>query len=468
MQARKRRAVWALWGLSTLVAAGVLAAALLREDNRRPFLPGPTSRGHYQIELACAACHTSPFGGGAVIQDACVNCHGRELKVAKDAHPKSKFTDPRNADRVKELDATRCVTCHVEHRPEITQKMLLTRPLDYCISCHRDIASERPSHKDMAFNTCADAGCHNFHDNRALYEDFLLKHAHEPAMLAQAKLPSRELLAWYLATLDAPPAALTQAEADAPKDLAVPADVLHDWAGTAHAKAGVNCTGCHQTRAEGDNAPAWIERPAHTACQSCHQPEVKGFLAGKHGMRLAQELPPMQPRLARIPMREDVAHRELSCTSCHGAHRFDTRVAATEACLGCHADQHSLAFNESAHGRLWTDVVKGGLADGAGVSCASCHMPRIQWDDGMLGSRTAVEHNQNDALRPNEKMIRPVCLHCHGMQFALDSLADPALIENNFNGQPARHVPSIDMALRHLEEDRRRREADAATTGERR
>lgn len=84
----------------------------------------------------------------------------------------------------------------------------------------------------------------------------------------------------------------------------------------------------------------------------------------------------------------------------------------------------------------------------------------------MSAARTAVEHNQNDTLRPNEKMIRPVCLHCHGMEFAIDALADPALVRNNFAGKPARHVESIDMALRHLEEDRRRRQQDNVETGD--
>jgi hypothetical protein len=45
----------------------------------------------------------------------------------------------------------------------------------------------------MAFNTCNSAGCHKFHDNRALYEDFLAKHLTSPAMRARATLPSAQL-----------------------------------------------------------------------------------------------------------------------------------------------------------------------------------------------------------------------------------------------------------------------------------
>ena len=148
----------------------------LYSDDKSIFLPGNMTDGHYQIELACSSCHTDAFGGGEVLQDACINCHGEELKIADDSHPKSKFTDPRNADRVAELDARACVTCHSEHNQEITHAMGVTLPDDFCVRCHLDISDDRPSHAGMEFNTCANAGCHNFHDNRGLYEDFLAKH----------------------------------------------------------------------------------------------------------------------------------------------------------------------------------------------------------------------------------------------------------------------------------------------------
>jgi hypothetical protein len=61
-----------------------------------------------------------------------------------------------------------------------------------------------------------------------------------------------------------------------------------------------------------------------------------------------------------------------------------------------------------------------------------------------------VNHNQNDTLRPNEKMIRPVCMACHNLEFSIDALADKALIENNFSGQPSEHIPSIDWSLKRV------------------
>ena len=61
--------------------------------------------------------------------------------------------------------------------------------------------------------------------------------------------------------------------------------------------------------------------------------------------------------------------------------------------------------------------------------------------------RVLVQHNQNDNLRPNEKMIRSSCMQCHGLGFAIDSLADPELLKQNFNGKTHHHIKSIEMAV---------------------
>jgi hypothetical protein len=155
-------------------------------------------------------------------------------------------------------------------------------------------------------------------------------------------------------------------------------------------------------------------------------------------------------------MRPDAAHEALTCSTCHRPHRDDTRSAAVDACLGCHADRHSRAFKGSPHEALWQGEFKGDLPPGSGVSCASCHMPRVRIATEQ-GSRMSVQHNQNDTLQPNEKMARPVCMNCHGLGFTLDALADDELIARNFKGAPSRHVPSIDMALKKQLQERARR-----------
>ena len=98
--------LWIIWLVSTLAGSAVLLTGLVYGGAvRARFLIGKTTSGHHQIELACEACHTTPFAGGPALQAACVSCHGEELKQAKDTHPAKKFTDPRNADRVEMLAA---------------------------------------------------------------------------------------------------------------------------------------------------------------------------------------------------------------------------------------------------------------------------------------------------------------------------------------------------------------------------
>src|SRR5690606_23953795 len=152
----------------------------------------------------------------------------------------------------------------------------------------------------------------------------------------------------------------------------------------------------------------------------------------------------MTPAMARQPMHESVAHAALSCTSCHGSHDFNTRTAAVDACLKCHNDDHTRAYEHSAHFDLWQQELAGDLPAGSGVSCATCHMPREVIDTGN-SPKVFVQHNQNANLRPNEKMVRGVCMNCHGLGFTLDALADAPLVRSNFNGRPEHHVESIDL-----------------------
>jgi formate-dependent nitrite reductase cytochrome c552 subunit len=248
------------------------------------------------------------------------------------------------------------------------------------------------------------------------------------------------------------------AAADAPKGVRFSDQTVSDWLATAHARAGVNCSGCHQAQPDS----AWIERPGERACALCHETETDGFLAGKHGMRLAAELPAMTPAQARLFMQPQAHDSALGCSSCHKAHRFDTRAAAAEACGGCHADEHTRAYASSPHAQLWRKELAGEAPSGSGVSCASCHLPRIP-HRAPEGRRILVQHNQNDNLRPNEKMLRPVCMNCHGLGFSIDALADPDLVARNFRGQPARRIGSLGMVAERLEEleAKRRRSSQA-------
>jgi hypothetical protein len=68
----------------------------------------------------------------------------------------------------------------------------------------------------------------------------------------------------------------------------------------------------------------------------------------------------------------------------------------------------------------------------------------------VQGSSVHVQHNQNDNLRPNEKMVRTVCDNCHGVGFSLAALADRALVLVNYDAAPAQPVRSLDMVRSRL------------------
>ena len=449
-----------VWLAATVGLAGYLAFTLASPGaDRRFFQPGPLTDGHHQIEIACESCHT-PLGG--VRQEACLDCHAAELEAALDSHAASIFDDPRNAADLDRIDVRACITCHTEHRPDITAPMGVTLPADFCAPCHETVADDRPTHRGLSIDTCASGGCHNYHDNRALYEDFLVEHGDGGPDTFEGALPPREAWVSWDAAERAPltaadaetPASafgdggpdtfagapLTAADADAPASARGDRALIEAWAGSAHAAAGVGCADCHRP-----GGAAWTDAPALPACAACHELEPEGFLAGRHGMRLAAGLEPMSPAHARLPMRPDARSLTLGCGTCHDAHAVDVRRAAVDGCVACHDDEHTRAYADSPHARLWAQELAGEAPPGSGVSCASCHLPR-EPRRVAGGERIVVEHNQNANLRPNEKMIRDVCLRCHSLRLSIDALADAALIRRNFAGRPAAHVESIDMA----------------------
>ena len=441
--------MWILWVALTAGLSSYYAYGLVGKD-KSMYIPGKTTAGHYQIELACDACHSDPFGGKEVLQKACMECHGAELKLVDDSHPKSKFTDPRNADRVALLDARYCVTCHVEHVEDRTHAMGVTLPDDFCAYCHQDIEEDRPSHKDMAFNTCAAAGCHNFHDNKALYEDFLVKHGEGEKLTVNPVTITRTIADQYRQqhNISQP---LTGKDARYPATQAIDPLILSQWEQTAHAKSAVNCMDCHAVKSPVNVAGVWQDKPSLASCQTCHELEAETYQSGKHGMRLAQKLPSLETSMARQPMKNDIKDTQHDCISCHASHEFNTQTAAVDACLECHDDDHSRAYKNSPHYDLWKKSLSGSAVAEAGVSCATCHLPRLSVKH-QGKQRTLVQHNQNDNLRPNEKMIRDVCLTCHGLGFSIDALADATLVANNFSGMPQEKIPSIAMAIKREKE----------------
>jgi hypothetical protein len=216
-----------------------------------------------------------------------------------------------------------------------------------------------------------------------------------------------------------------------PPGLTADPAVVARWRASAHAAADVGCGDCHQP--EGGEL---LTRPGREVCGECHAFPAETFLAGKHGMRERAGMPPLEPALARLPMQPPNPDQPaaLGCGACHEAHRVDTAFAATTACLGCHADRHSLAFEASPHART------GAGLGGEPVTCATCHLPRTAHAGG---ERVGVDHGNTFTLQPRDRMLAAVCLDCHGLAFAMSSLYDEALVESNFSGRPQGVHPTI-------------------------
>jgi predicted CXXCH cytochrome family protein len=434
---------WLLVSLSVMpLAVFVYAHA---SGRRTMFLPGVTSDGHHQIETQCQACHT-PFAG--VKQEGCLRCHAAGLEAQNDSHAPARFDDPARAAQLARIDARACVTCHREHRPEARVRGSVSVPADFCVGCHAEVVVDRESHRGLATTSCARTACHNYHDNRGLHLDFLRRHRDEPMLKVRGRLPLRAAQARATGVGEPPP--LYGVVPDVPVELRgapAVAAATTAWVGSGHARAGVSCSGCHQAMRSGlvedtTRPQAWpVER---SVCAGCHGAEHAGFLTGKHGMRPAAALTAMTPRQARLPMKPQALDHAVGCTSCHGAHGFDLRRAAAEACEGCHDDPHTRAYRGSRHFQLWADELAGRTLAGTGVSCASCHLPRLPVTTGGA-VRIQVQHDQSANLRPADRMAREVCLPCHGLAFSLAALADGALVRSNFQGSP--RAPDTGMDL---------------------
>ena len=437
-------------GIGLAVVIGAILAYNLFSGDKSFFLAGDTSHGHYQIELECNACHAKPFSNQDNMQQTCESCHANELDKVNDTHPKKVFNDPRNAELLETLDARFCVSCHREHKPEITREFGVTLASDFCFHCHQSIAEDRPSHSDFEFKTCASSGCHNFHDNSMLYEKFLAKHLNEPIVKSKPLLPQTTgLKLWLKKNKKRQPLTVAHPEINTFSDNIVDGGkydlekVITQWRASVHAKTGANCDSCHSSTSNTQVESFQVVQVADT-CRDCHTKQHQAFMESKHGMRLALDLSPMSTDKARIELNR-TADKQLDCNSCHNPHSLNVTEASMQACLGCHQDEHSKNYKKSKHFQLWNAELNGEGKRGSGVSCASCHLPKVK-----KGKRVNVVHNQNLNLRPNTKMLRSVCMNCHGMEFSLASLTDKKLILNNFQGTPLEQHQSFELIKERL------------------
>jgi hypothetical protein len=141
------------------------------------FLPGETSEGHALFEASCTSCHE---GFKPVSNETCLRCH--ETEMAEDKHGAKKFRDPRYAEDLAKLEVLTCTTCHNEHVHMYGRGVHLQPNL--CMTCHQGIIEgDMQSHNGFEASGCWAAGCHNYHDHRAISTGFLYDNLDQLPML---------------------------------------------------------------------------------------------------------------------------------------------------------------------------------------------------------------------------------------------------------------------------------------------
>ncbi len=218
-------------------------------------------------------------------------------------------------------------------------------------------------------------------------------------------------------------------------------EILQLWQGSVHALSDVNCSSCHQDQ----ETQAFVAEPTFNTCQTCHEVETDTFLLGKHGIRLLEGQSPLTPAHARLPMKAAAHTMTMTCATCHDPHSVNTQVAATDSCLACHNDTHSLNYYESPHGQSYLEQVNLPRPSAEVVSCATCHLPR-QVEGRGEQTTTMVNHNNTYTLKPRDRMVKEVCMNCHGMEFSYNSIFDDELVETNFSHAPELDLETLQMA----------------------
>ena len=217
-----------------------------------------------------------------------------------------------------------------------------------------------------------------------------------------------------------------------------------EWAKSVHALNDINCSSCHLN----EDTKDFIAKPTHESCRSCHESQVETFLLGKHGIRLNEGLSPLTPKMAALPMKKSAFDKQMNCNTCHDAHSVNTFKAATDSCLTCHNDSHSLNYKKSKHFELVTSEGILPRPSNDSVTCATCHLPREKH-----GETIYVNHNNTYNLLPRDRMVKDVCINCHGMEYAYNSIFDDELVTENFARPPTLKLETFDL-IRAFEKKR--------------
>lgn len=222
--------------------------------------------------------------------------------------------------------------------------------------------------------------------------------------------------------------------------------IEQQWQTSAHAFSEVNCSSCHQN----GETKAFVAKPTEESCRSCHESSVDTFLLGKHGIRTLEGLSSLTPAMAHLPMKDGVADKQMNCNTCHNVHTVNTYQASVDSCLTCHSDRHSLNYKNSPHANIFQEIGTLPRPNQNSVTCATCHLPRE-----VSGDQVLVNHNNTYTLKPRDRMVKEVCMNCHGVEHAYNSIFDDELVEANFARPPNQKLSTFKL-VRDLEKKRSR------------
>lgn len=236
-------------------------------------------------------------------------------------------------------------------------------------------------------------------------------------------------------------------------------DILHQWEKSVHARADVDCSGCHGGNPRAMNPDeAMYDAPSFRG--SFKKAEIPALCARCHADPVRMR-PYNQPTSQYDQYRQSVHGKRLleqgdtnvaACTDCHGVHDirsvsdpkspvFKENIPAT--CAGCHADAKLMArygiptnqyaqYTESIHGRK---VLK--EHDSAAPTCADCHGTHGATPPGVtqvpeVCGHCHVQTEEHFKKGPHALAVstvgRPRCIDCHGhhnVQFPTDQLLAP-------------------------------------------
>ena len=208
------------------------------------------------------------------------------------------------------------------------------------------------------------------------------------------------------------------------------------WETSSHALNNINCSSCHQN----SETKELILKPDQESCKSCHKVTVETFLLGKHGIRIREGLKPLTPSIASLPMKKDAFNKQMNCNTCHNVHSVNTFEASVDSCLTCHNDEHSLNYEKSKHYQLFLEEGTLPRPSIESVTCATCHLPRMDFEGAIH-----VNHNNTYNLLPRDRMVKDVCMNCHGIEYSYNSIFDDELVTQNFAKPPTLKLKTLDM-----------------------